>query len=40
MVSYLNVMVVQVIALSNEQTVINIFGRRITASVSLVKAPG
>jgi NodT family efflux transporter outer membrane factor (OMF) lipoprotein len=40
MVSYLNVIVVQVIALSNEQTVINILGRRMTASVSLVKALG
>ena len=40
MVSYLNVIVVQVIALSNEQTVINILGRQMTASVSLVKALG
>lgn len=39
-VSYLNVIVVQVIALSNEQTVLNILGRRMTASVSLVKALG
>jgi len=40
MVSYLSVIVVQVIALSNEQTVINILGRQMTASVSLVKALG
>jgi len=40
MVSYLNVIVVQIIALSNEQTVINILGRQMTASVSLVKALG
>jgi NodT family efflux transporter outer membrane factor (OMF) lipoprotein len=39
-VSYLNVIVVQVIALSNEQAVLNILGRRMTASVSLVKALG
>jgi len=39
-VSYLNVIVVQVIALSNEQTVINILGRQMAASVSLVKALG
>jgi NodT family efflux transporter outer membrane factor (OMF) lipoprotein len=40
MVSYLNVIVVQVIALSNEQTALNILGRRMAASVSLVKALG
>ena len=39
-VSYLNAIVVQVIALSNEQTVINILGRQMAASVSLVKALG
>ncbi|HEX7524001.1 MAG TPA: TolC family protein, partial [Candidatus Deferrimicrobium sp.] len=40
MVSYLNVIVVQVIALSNEQAALNILGRRMAASVSLVKALG
>lgn len=39
-VSYLNVIVVQVIALSNEQAVLNVLGRRMAASVSLVKALG
>ena len=39
-VSYLNVIVVQVIALSNEQTLLNILGRQMVASVSLVKALG
>jgi NodT family efflux transporter outer membrane factor (OMF) lipoprotein len=39
-VSYLNVIVVQVIALSNEQAALNILGRRMAASVTLVKALG
>jgi NodT family efflux transporter outer membrane factor (OMF) lipoprotein len=39
-VSYLNVIVVQVIALSNEQAVLNVLGRRMAASVTLVKALG
>lgn len=39
-VSYLNVIVVQTIALSNEQTALNILGRRMAASVTLVKALG
>jgi NodT family efflux transporter outer membrane factor (OMF) lipoprotein len=40
MVSYLAVIVAQTIALSNEQTAINLLGRRMAASVSLVKALG
>jgi NodT family efflux transporter outer membrane factor (OMF) lipoprotein len=40
MVSYLNVIVVQVIALSNEQAALNILSRRMAASVTLVKALG
>ncbi len=39
-VSYLAVIVAQVIALSNEQTALNIQGRRMAASVSLVQALG
>jgi len=39
-VSYLNVLVVQVIALNNEKTAIDIHGRRMIASVLLVKALG
>ncbi len=39
-VSYLNVIVAQVTALSNEQAALNILGRRMAASVSLVKAMG
>ena len=39
-VSYLAVIVAQVIALSNEQTALNIQGRRMVASVSLVQALG
>ncbi len=39
-VSYLDVIVVQVVALSNEQAALNILGRRMAASVSLVKALG
>lgn len=39
-VSYLNVIVAQATALSNEQTALNILGRRMAASVSLVKALG
>jgi len=39
-VSYLNVIVVQVIALSNEQAALNILGRRMAATVTLVKALG
>jgi NodT family efflux transporter outer membrane factor (OMF) lipoprotein len=39
-VSYLNVLVVQVIALNNEKTAIDIQGRRMVASVLLVKALG
>ena len=39
-VSYLNVIVAQTTALSNEQTALNILGRRMAASVSLVKALG
>jgi outer membrane protein TolC len=39
-VSYLNVLVVQVIALNNEKAAIDIQGRRIVASVLLVKALG
>jgi NodT family efflux transporter outer membrane factor (OMF) lipoprotein len=39
-VSYLNVLVVQVIALNNEKTAIDIQGRRMIASVLLVKALG
>jgi NodT family efflux transporter outer membrane factor (OMF) lipoprotein len=39
-VSYLEVIVAQTTALSNEQTALNILGRRLAASVSLVKALG
>ena len=39
-VSYLNVIVAQMTALSNEQTALNILGRRMAASVTLVKALG
>jgi NodT family efflux transporter outer membrane factor (OMF) lipoprotein len=39
-VSYLNVIVAQTTALSNEQTALNILGRRMAASVTLVKALG
>ncbi|HEX7550713.1 MAG TPA: efflux transporter outer membrane subunit, partial [Candidatus Methylomirabilis sp.] len=39
-VSYLNVIIAQTTALSNEQTALNILGRRMAASVSLVKALG
>ncbi len=39
-VSYLNVLVAQVLALSNERTAIDIQGRRMIASVLLVKALG
>ena len=39
-ISYLDVVVVQAILLSNEITAINILGRRMTASVLLVKAVG
>ncbi|HEX2720150.1 MAG TPA: efflux transporter outer membrane subunit [Candidatus Deferrimicrobium sp.] len=39
-VSYLNVIVAQTTALSNEQAALNILGRRLAASVSLVKALG
>lgn len=39
-VSYLSVIVAQTTALSNEQAAINILGRRMAASVSLVKALG
>lgn len=39
-VAYLNVLVAQTIALANERTALGILGRRITASVLLVKAVG
>jgi NodT family efflux transporter outer membrane factor (OMF) lipoprotein len=39
-VSYLNVIVAQTIALSNQRTAVNILGQRLTASVLLVKALG
>ena len=39
-VSYLNVIVAQTTALSNEQTALNILGRRMAANVSLIKALG
>jgi NodT family efflux transporter outer membrane factor (OMF) lipoprotein len=39
-VSYLNVIVAQTTALSNEQTALNILGRRLAASVTLIKALG
>jgi NodT family efflux transporter outer membrane factor (OMF) lipoprotein len=39
-VSYLNVVAVQVIALNNETAALNILGRRLTASVGLVQALG
>lgn len=39
-VSYLDVIVAQVIALSNEQTALNILGRRMAASVTLVRELG
>jgi outer membrane protein TolC len=39
-VNYLNVATVQTTALTNESTAVNILGRRITASVLLIKALG
>ena len=39
-VAYLSVLIVQAIALANERTVLDIMGRRLTASVLLVKAFG
>jgi outer membrane protein TolC len=39
-ISYLDVAVVQAIALNNERTAIDILGRRMTASVLLIKALG
>jgi len=39
-VSYLNVIVAQTIALSNERTLLNVQGRRFLASVQLVRAVG
>lgn len=39
-VSYLNVIAAQTIALNNERTAVNIQGRRLVASVALVKAVG
>ena len=39
-VSYLNVIVAQTTALSSEQTALTILGRRLTASVTLIKALG
>ena len=39
-VSYLNVVVAQTTALANERTAVDILGRRLTASVLLIKALG
>jgi NodT family efflux transporter outer membrane factor (OMF) lipoprotein len=39
-VSYLNVIVAQAVALSNERTAVDIFGRRMTATALLIKALG
>jgi len=39
-VSYLNVVVAQTIALTNERTAVDILGRRLNASVLLIKALG
>src|SRR5262249_12261487 len=39
-VTYLNVIVTQAIALTNEETAVQILGRRMTAAVSLVAALG
>jgi len=39
-VNFLNVIVLQAAALSNERTAVNLLGRRLAASVSLVKALG
>ena len=39
-VSYLNVVAVQTVALNNERTAVGILGQRLTASVLLVKAIG
>jgi outer membrane protein TolC len=39
-VSYLDVIVTQTVALTNERTAIDILGRRMTASVLLIKAVG
>ena len=39
-VSYLNVIVAQTIALSNQSTAVNILGRRLNASVLLIEALG
>ena len=38
--SYLNVVIAQAAALSNEQTAVDLLGRRMVASVLLVKALG
>jgi len=40
MISYLNVMTAQTVALSNQQTAVQLLGNRLTASVGLVKALG
>ena len=39
-VNYLNVVTVQATTLTNESTAVNILGRRMTASVLLIKALG
>jgi NodT family efflux transporter outer membrane factor (OMF) lipoprotein len=39
-VSYLNVITAQTTLLANERTAVNVFGRRLTASVNLIKALG
>ena len=39
-VSYLNVVAAQAIALNNERTAVDVEGRRLAASVALVKALG
>lgn len=39
-VSYLNVIAAQTIALNNERTAVNVLGRRLLASVALIKAVG
>ncbi|HEX9871786.1 MAG TPA: hypothetical protein VGC99_24960 [Candidatus Tectomicrobia bacterium] len=39
-VNYLNVVTIQATTLTNESTAVNILGRRMTASVLLIKAMG
>mgnify|MGYP001178177724 CR=1 FL=1 len=39
-ISYLDVATLQTVALNNERTAVDVLGRRLTAAVALVRAPG